>query len=381
MGEIGRGREKAQLRAVIETARAGRGPASVIVRGEPGIGKSALLREFAALAADAGFQVASAPGRNLPDQHLAAADYIVGRLSAAFGEPAAAAAPEARRAPSGELVRELVESVRQWARRTPVAICLDDVAYFDPWSVRWLAGLSEAVPDVPLAIALTGGDFAVADVAPSAAALAASTEHIDLSGLEPDALVAFAAAHCDVTLDEPAAAVCHELTGGNPGLLLALLAGHPGTAPTAEVLRGTAASTVLPDAERRLAGLGGSALGLARAAAVLGPDAEVTQCAELAGLSVGEALPLVDELVGRSLLANLTPLSFRHPLLATMVIGTIPAGTRVALHLKAAEILRDGHYGVTRVAEHLVAAGPLGLKWTVRPLRIAAHQLEREGRH
>ncbi|GAA2267745.1 LuxR family transcriptional regulator [Streptomyces ruber] len=355
----------------------------MIVRGEPGIGKSALLEVFAGLAADAGFRVAfgPGPGQDLPGRPLAVAGHIVGRLTAQPGEPAQAAAPHGHDAPSGDLVQELVDAVRRSAGGSPVALCLDGVAHLDPWSARWLAALSEAASGVPLAIALTGGDFAVPDEPAPAAELAARAERIDLTGLDPAQLGALAAARCDVTLDEPAAAVCHELTGGNPGLLLALLAAHTGTAPTVGALRDTAASAVLPGTERWLAGLGGPALGLARAVAVLGPDAEITQCADLAGLSVRETLPLVDELVDRSLLANRTPLSFRHPLLALMVIGRIPAGTRAALHLKAAEILRDGHFEVIRVGEQLVAAGPLGATWALRPLQIAADRLEREGRY
>lgn len=383
-GGIGRVDERARLRALLDTVRAGRVPASVLVTGEPGIGKSALLREFAASAADAGFQVALVPGRSLPEHHLAAAHHVLGRLPAASGGPADATAQDAhdaQRAPCGTAVRDLVESLRQRARRAPVALCLDDLAHLDAWSVRWLAGLSEAVPDVPLAIALTDRAIGIGDDARPAAALAASAERIDLTGLEPAALGAFAAAHRGVTLDEPAAAACRQLTGGNPALLLSLLAAHTGTAPTAEALHDTAATAALPGLERWSAGLGGAALALARSVAVLGPDAELAQCAALTGLPVRETLPLVDELVGRSLLANRTPLRFRHPLLAAMVLGTIPVGTRTALHLTAAEILRDGHFAATRVAHHLVAAGPLGLAWTVRPLRTAARQLEREGRH
>ncbi|MFF4715158.1 AAA family ATPase [Streptomyces eurythermus] len=402
MDRIGHARERARLLAVIDRARGGRGPATIVVRGERGIGKSALLGEFGALAADAGFRVSAVPVRTRPDDPLGAALRVVGQLAAGSAEPAegtalhrpaSAGEPTAHRpepgdepvphhaAPSEKLLHELVETVCRQARRTPVAICLDDAEHLDPWSLHWLSGLYSAASGLPLAIALTGGDTTAADQDPLPPALAADAEHIALSGLAPQEVGAFAAAYRDVALDAPTARLCHELTGGNPALLLSLLACHTGTAPTADALRDTAASAVLPGTERWLAGLGGAALGLARAVAVLGPRAEITQCAELAGLSVREALPLIDELVTRSLFANRTPLSFRHPLLAGMVISRVPAGTRAALHLTAAAILRDGHFGATRVARHLVAAGPLGLPWTVRPLRTAANQLECEGRH
>ncbi|MGW3466117.1 ATP-binding protein, partial [Streptomyces olivaceoviridis] len=327
---IGHARERARLLAVIDRARGGRGPASIVIRGERGIGKSALLGEFASLAADAGFRVSAVSAGTQPGDPLGAALRVVSRLDARCAEPAEgtalhrpASAGEPvphRAAPSEEVLRELVETVCRQARRTPVAICLDDAGHLDPWSLHWLSGLYSAASDLPLAIALTGGDIAAADQDPWPPALAADAEHIALSGLEPEEVGAFAAAYRNVPLDAPTAQLCHELTGGNPALLLSLLACHTGTAPTADALRDTAASAVLPGADRWLAGLGGAALGLARAVAVLGPQAEITQCAELAGLSVREALPLIDELVARSLFANRTPLSFRHPLLAGMVI-------------------------------------------------------------
>ncbi|MFJ2782220.1 AAA family ATPase [Kitasatospora sp. NPDC087315] len=369
----GRGSELARLRAVVERARTGR-PTTVLLDGEPGSGKSAALAELATMAAEAGFQVAVAKARNSPDTPFAAVEGLLGGLL-----PSAAALP-AQRAPSDELLCELAGLVRAQARRTPIAVCLDDAAHADPWSLRWLSALSESALPTPLVIALSAGDCGSGHEPPLTAELAAGAEHIRLAGLPTAALADFAAARCGVELDEESAAVCHELTGGNPGLLVALLSAHTGAAPTAEEVRATTGPTLLPDAERWLGGLDEPALALARAVAVLGVDAEIALAAELAGLTVGEALAGLDVLVGRCLLANRTPPAFRHPLLATMVVGGIPVGSRAALHLRAAEILRDGHYGVTGVARQLVAAGPLGLGWTVRPLRIAARRLAREGR-
>ncbi|MGK4585819.1 AAA family ATPase [Kitasatospora sp. HPMI-4] len=372
IGAAGREPELARLSGVIDRARAGQ-PTTVLIQGEPGCGKSEVVAALAALAADAGFQVAVANARNLPDVPFAAADQVLGRLLAA---PAQAA----DRAPSPEVLRDLVEQVRAQARRAPVAVCLDDAAHLEPWSLRWLLELSASAFPHRLVLALSAGYFGGGGGPELRTGLAALAEHLTLTGLPASALADFAAARCEVVLDEEAAAVCHELTGGNPGLLQALLSEHIGAAPTAEKLRATAGSRLLPGTERWLGGLGEPALGLARAVAVLGTDAEIAQAAELARLTVADALTAVDELVDRCLLANRTPLAFRHPLLASMVIGAIPVGTRAALHLRAAEILRDGHFDVTGVARQLVAAGPLGLDWTVRPLRIAARRLAQEGR-
>ncbi|MEU8569868.1 AAA family ATPase [Streptomyces pathocidini] len=370
----GRAPELARLRTAIERARVGR-TTTVLVRGEPGIGKSAVLEAVAALAGEAGFQVAAAGARGVPDRPFAAVGQILGRLLATSSAVTAADGP-----PSPELLWKLTELVRAKSRHVPVAICLDDISHLDPWSLRWVLALSGSVFPTPLVIAVSEDDVSPVHGSSPRAELAAGAEHIRLTGLPPAAVIEFAANRCGVTLGEESAAVCHELTGGNPGLLLALLSERAGTVLTAETVRATSGSAVLLGSERWLADLGEPALELARAVAVLGADAEITWAAELARLTVQDALSAIDELVDRCLLANRTPLTFRHPLLATMVVGAIPVGTRTALHLRAAEILRDGHFGMTGVARQLVAAGPLGLDWAVRPMRIAARQLAREGR-
>lgn len=371
-GLTGRGTELARLRAVIDRARTGR-PTTVLTRGEPGVGKSAVLAAVAALAADSGFRVVVAGARDVPRVPFAAAEHALRQLLRTA--PAAVSA-----APSPELLNRHVGLLRAQAEHTPVALCLDDMTHADPWSLRWLLALSESAYPTRLLIAVSSGDTGGGPERPWPAELAAGAEPVDLVGLPESALPGFAATRCGVTLDGDAAAVCHELTGGNPSLLLALLAGRAGTEPTAEELRAAAGAAVLSGADRWLGGLSEPALALARAVAVLGADAEITQAAELAQLTVQDALPPLDELVHRCVLANRTPLVFRHPLLAAMVINGLPIGTRAALHLRAAEILRGGHFGVTSIARQLVAAGPLGLDWTVRPLRIAARRLSQEGR-
>ncbi|MCS0638970.1 helix-turn-helix transcriptional regulator [Streptomyces sp. LP05-1] len=439
---VGRAAELERLRELLERARAG-WPVTVVVRGEPGAGKSALLEALAGLAAREGFRVVAAGARGLSARPYAAADELLGRLPggggvpvpgefcgfmagarAVYGESPASGESRENRwsghggapgpgepgdgAPGGRNPADGADGapgartpgdgprtpadggdgglearagrLREAVGRGPVAVVLDDADGADPRSLRWLAAPAGPGGAVPLLVALAG-DGGPGRTAPPGA------EHLDLDGLSAEALAELAAVRHGMVLDDEAARVCRELTGGNPGLALALLslpATRTGAAPdhvlTAGELREATGAAELPGAGRWLDGLGAHALAVARAVAVLGADAEIAQTAELAGLPVRETLSAVDELVGRCLLANRTPLAFRHPLLAAMVIGGVPAGTRAALHLRAAEILRDGDFGVTRVAGQLVAAGPLGQEWTVRPLRLAARQLAQEGK-
>ncbi|MGW2026222.1 LuxR C-terminal-related transcriptional regulator [Streptomyces decoyicus] len=386
LGEIGRRSETMRLRAVLEQSRRERGPVVAVVRGEPGAGKSTLLDAFRVQASAAGFRVAVARGTGAEDRPYSTANRLIAQLRADDGK----LVEVQHRTPSGNDLGGLVAAVPT-EQDTPVALCVDDMAQVDSWSLRWLLELSRTLPPAPLAIVLTvricgAGAGAVSGPANGSpdepgTTLLAAAEPIDLPGLRTHDLAEAAAARCRVRLDTRTAAVCREFTGGNPALLHALLAPHTGSAPTADALRATAASGALTGADRWLVPLSTSALALARAVAVLGGGAEVVDSAELAHLTVEEALGAVDQLVEACLLANHTPLAFRHPLLETMALGRIAAGTRTALHLRAAALLRDRQAATTTVAHHLAAAGPLGEEWAMRCLWRAARQLEQEGRH
>ncbi|MFH8629061.1 LuxR C-terminal-related transcriptional regulator [Streptomyces lydicus] len=384
LGEIGRGSETARLRALLDQSRRGRGAVDLtVVRGEPGAGKSALLDAFGEEAAAAGFRVAAVRGRGLGERPYAAVHRLIAQLRPGDGQFLA----DQYCTPDGDPVQGWA-AVVQTGRKTPIAVCVDDVARVDNWSLRWLLDLSRTVPPMPLAIVLTAttcgaGAWAAATNGTSHApvsVLLTAAEPIDMPGLRTEDLPEAAAARCGVVLDARTAAVCGDLTGGNPALLHALLAPHSDSAPTEDALRATVASGALTGADRWLAPLGTPALALARAVAVLGGGAEVAVSAELAHLTVEEALAAVDQLVDACVLANRTPLAFRHPLLEAMVLGSIAAGTRTALHLRAAALLRDRQAEATSVAHHLLATGPVGEEWAKRCLRLAARQLEQEGR-
>ncbi|MEU7057399.1 LuxR family transcriptional regulator [Streptomyces sp. NPDC046197] len=373
-GLHGRETEMARLIALIESAAAGI-PAVVVVRGEPGIGKSALLGAFGRLAADTGFQVGAAPVRRTPDRPLATAEVALTSLESTHRARTGAESP-----PAARLLDELLDRFAAHTARGPVLLCLDDAPRMDEWSTRWLRAVSEAEWPSPSIIALSETAVDVGLGQPPVGELAWRAEQLDLGGLSPAALVQLAAARQKTALGEESAAVCHELTGGNPRLLLSLLDGHAGGAPTAGELRAAGERAALPGSARWLGGLGPDALALAQAVAVLDQDAEISLAAQLAELTPEQTLPPLDELVRHGVLANRTPLTFRHPLLGNMVRGAIPVGSRTALHLRAAEILRDGHFDATKVARHLMAAGPMDLNWTLRPLMAAARRLARAGR-
>ena len=129
----------------------------------------------------------------------------------------------------------------------------------------------------------------------------------------------------------------------------------------------------------RLGRLGGEAVALARAVAVLGAGAEVALAARLADLDPAAAELAADRLAAAQILAPVRPLEFFHPLLAAAVREDIAPGALRIAHRRAAELTnREGDGSLARVAAHLFASGPANDPWVVQRLRDAAHDaLER----
>ncbi len=335
----GRAVETAHLREWTESARVA-GPVVAIVRGEPGVGKSAVLDALAELASADGFRV-----------------HRIDRTRARFDRPSP-------------------------ADDRPSAILVDDAHALDATALDGLLDCFQAVPHRPLLLVFAASPH-FGDTPDPLAEISLQARQLHLVCLSSAAVREFAARRCGVTLDDAALRLCGELTGGNPALLIMLLGGcgRGDDLVRAEDVRAAAVGAWAPSGgDRWLAGLSAPALSLARATAVLGPDAEVADLCALAGLDAANTLVLLDELIARGLLANRTPVSFRHPLLADLVLARVPAGTRAALHLRAAEVLRGARRDTVRVARHLMAAGPLGASWAVRHLELAARRLAAEGR-
>jgi predicted ATPase len=167
---VGRGGERAALRAAFASAAAGRGLV-VCVTGEPGLGKTTLVDDFLAEPAAAGTPLSL--GRGRCSERLAGAEAYLPFLEAlddllhgadgaaaaqlmrvlapswyaqlaplAAGDAALAPAlAEARAASQEQRKRELGVFLLELARRRPLVLYLDDVHWADPSSVDLLAYL------------------------------------------------------------------------------------------------------------------------------------------------------------------------------------------------------------------------------------------------
>ena len=160
----------------------------------------------------------------------------------------------------------------------------------------------------------------------------------------------------------------HAAAGGNPLLIreaAVVLAAGDGLGPLrAEMVAGSAL--------RRLEQIPDPAPALARAVAVLGPDASLAHAAALADAGAERAAQAADALAAARILDAGRPLAFAHPLLRSTMYAAMPEGERSRAHARSARLLAAAGAPAARVTTHLLAAEPAGDADAVRLLRAAA---------
>jgi DNA-binding CsgD family transcriptional regulator len=388
-----------------ELARADRGfgclgggvGSAVVVEGPAGIGKSELLAAVGAAAQTRGFGVLRARGSEFEGE------IAFGVARQLFEPMIRAASPGERRrlldgvarvgahalgVASGEPPADRFAAIHGlfWlcanrAELGPLVVVVDDVQWVDDPSLSWLGYLARRVGDLPLALVLgmrsgdPGGERAeLVSLADGA------RERIVLGPLSVGAVGMIVRAQLDKDADELFCAACSELTGGNPLFVRELLAaaheqGLAARGESIDALRRIAPAAVGTSVLARLGRLGGEAVGLARAVAVLGAGAEVAVAARLADLDPAVAELTADRLAAEQIFAPVRPLEFFHPLIGAAVLDDIAPGARRVAHRRAAALLEDeGEGSLARIAAHLLACGPAGDGWVVHRLRDAARE-------
>jgi DNA-binding CsgD family transcriptional regulator len=384
--------ELARLSALLGSAQAGSG-AVVAIGGPAGIGKTELLAAVHRFAGDRGFRLLRARGRELE----AGMAFSVVRqlleqpvLSASAGErrrllagPARAGAGAlglaAGDAPASEFaaVHGLYWLCVNLADRQPLLLTVDDLQWVDGPSLSWLAYLGPRAAESSMLVVLTVREGDPRGRANSVAAGAddSSVHRMGLSALSVASVATLVRAELGPAASAGFCSACWELAGGNPLYVRELLTaacteGLSGAEDDVTALRALASSAVGALVLGRLARLGGDAVSLARALAVLGSQTEVGVAAELAGLDPAAAELTADGLAAAQILAPARPLDFFHPVIGEAVYADLALGERRLAHRRAAAIL-DRAGAADRVAAHLLATGPAGEAWVVERLSAA----------
>jgi DNA-binding CsgD family transcriptional regulator/tetratricopeptide (TPR) repeat protein len=374
---VGRHSEMALLTGLIKDVARGRG-GSVLIEGEPGIGKSALVRAAVAEAPEAGCQVFWGAGDEL-GQALPLLPFLDAlRVREPATNPRRNAIVRLLRGEVSTdrgtdvpavLAEQLLALVAEECAVRPTILVVDDLQWADPASITlWgrLAGSARRVPlllvgmmrPVPqredvLALRRVAGDagrhqlagLTAAAVADLVAALAGGRPDDNLLRLADGAagnpfyvteLVAALARGSGLTITEAGAAV---LAGGSvPGSLSAAIADRLGFAA-------------------------GQVRQILQAAALLGVDFAVHDLAIVLDRSVADLIPAVEEARAAGVLVESgADLGFRHPLIRAALYDEMPASVRSAWHRDAGRALAEAGAPADRVARQMLRAvgGPDG---------------------
>jgi DNA-binding CsgD family transcriptional regulator len=388
---VGRSRQLANAQAWIDDLAAGRGR-TLIFEGEPGIGKSSMLRVLADRAESAGCQVM-----------WAACD----ELSQAFSLRPLLDALDARSSPASrrrieDMLRadntpgnriDLSAAAAEWVlaqvdeacATAPTMLAVDDIQWADATTVMTIGRLTRTSHRRPLLLVCTGRPLprrpdilALRRVVPPANLLRLR----GLSATEVASLVTRTVGGSP----SPGLLRLAESAGGNPLYLTELLAAlkragalSPGDGMV-EVTGDRTPDSLSAAIADRLDFLPGTVREIVRAAALLGVSLSVSELAVVSGCDVSDLLPLLDEAILAGVLRDDGhELAFRHPLIRAALYEGMPIAVRAAWHREAARKLAEDGAPTPRVARQLLPAAdeeaPAPDDWAVCWLAEAAQYL------
>jgi DNA-binding CsgD family transcriptional regulator len=374
--EVVRGREAEQkvVRDLLWCAQRGVGGV-VLVEGEPGIGKSLLLRDATGEAAERGFSLVSGAA----DQLSQAIPFFA--LRAVLCEPWLSAGDPGRDRPDAAewSITRIRAPLEQRAATAPVLVCLDDLHWASPVTLAALRALPRDLKRHPVAWLLArsitpqrGADYLFGPLEQDGAA------RITVASLDTDAVAAMLTDAFDAPPGQALAKLARG-AAGNPSLVAELIGGlRDEHAVQVTGGRAVLASARLPQriyrlAQWRLDGLSPRARHLLVTAAVLGPAFRLEDAAEMLGETPATLLPAVQEAMDAAIVtAAEHSFAFRHPLLRRAVREMIPRPARQALHGQYGQILLTRGESAIRAAGHLLKAAHRGDPGSVAGLDTAA---------
>ncbi|HEY7692066.1 MAG TPA: AAA family ATPase [Gaiellaceae bacterium] len=340
-----------------EVEASGRGHV-VLLRGEAGVGKTALVRE-------------------LCDRHAGSVRVVRGSCAPLFAPRPLGPFLEIAESLDGELPSvvehgampyQVVAELADELRTEPTVLVLEDVHWADEATLDVFRLLVRRVEAVPALVVVTYRDDEVDVVDPLRIVLGELTPGPSLSRMRLTGLSRSAVAR----LAEPHGVDAGELyarTAGNPFFVVEALAAGSDAIP----------ETVRDAVLARAARLSPPARALLEAVATVPPRAELWLLERIAG-EPGESL---DECLASGMLrSDSAGILFRHELARLAVEDSIAPGRKLELHRSALAALSDppgGSLELARLAHHAEAAGDSGAVLRFAP--AAAARAEALGAH
>ena len=362
-GVVGRSREQARL--VDFVTKLGERPGALLVRGEPGIGKTILWREGVAAAQDAGVRVlvSRCAEAEMPIPLGAVSDLldpVFAELAEELVEPqrhalAAALGMEtgaARRPDRLALPRALVAAFRQLAKDGPLLLAIDDVQWLDPASARVLSFAIRRVGEEPVGVLTTfRGDAEERD--PLGLADAFQPEafaELTVGPLAMQHLQQLLRQRFEIRIPRAKVAAIHAASHGNPmfALEFARAAEREGAELQAQL---PVPSSLQELVSERARALPKDTLPLLELVSAI-ERPTLSLLAKAFGESRAEALLDDADGAGAVVVGGDGVVHFSHPLLGAAVYFGMPSGRRRAVHLQGAELVDD----LVQEARHLALA-------------------------
>jgi predicted ATPase/DNA-binding SARP family transcriptional activator len=352
----------------------------VLVAGEPGIGKSALVATAAAAAHAQGAwvlygrcdeelrvpyrpfvealgqlvdQLSDSALDTVGDRHLAE----LTRLVPAIRERRPEVGSPQPTDPDTErylLMNAAVAVASEAARHAPVVFVIDDLQWADKPTLVLLRHLLASAPESGITVLATyrqtdvGPDTPLADVLPTLRSEPA-VHHLALSGLTVEDVL-------DLTrADAVLAAALHRETGGNPLFATELFRHLNETG--ADLDAGGVPETVRGLVVRRVARLGDEVRSTLVAASVIGQEFDLALLSNVLDLDIDSVIDGLEQAETAALVQTIAParFAFAHTLVQHSLYGELAPTRRARLHLAIAaaiESLGLGDERITELARH-----------------------------
>jgi DNA-binding CsgD family transcriptional regulator/uncharacterized membrane protein len=368
---VGRDSEIALLTELVEEVSAGRGN-SVLIEGEPGIGKSALVRAVVAGAPEAGYQVFWGSGDEL-GQALPLVPFLDG-----LGVREPSTNPRRNtivRLLRGEIIadrgtdvpaalaEQLLALATEQCTMRPTILVVDDLQWADPATITLWGRLARSARQVPLLLIGMMRPVPMRDDLLALRRVVGDDTRLQLTELTDAAVADLVAA---LAGGKPGDNLLRLADGaaGNPlyvtELVAALTRGSGLTvseAGAAELASGSAPSSLSAAIADRLGFVAGPTREVLKAAALLGMEFAVPDLAIVLGRSVADLIPAVDEACAAGVLAESgNGLGFRHPLIRAALYDEMPAPVRAAWHRDVGRALAAAGAPADRVARQMLWA-------------------------
>jgi DNA-binding SARP family transcriptional activator len=368
---VGRDKELSAIDDALTSLSEGHGLV-VVVSGEPGVGKSALLSELVGRATVRGFASGMAQS---PESAAAAPMWPWAEALRRLDPASDASLPEPSEAPGTHRLFEFVLGrLRQVAADRPVVIVLDDLQWADELTHQLLQLVIPITADEPLLVAVGLRDpfpepcdalMATASVI----ARQGTVQRLPLAGLERAAVASLATAIVAETPADAVVAALWERTSGNPFFITELLrllraehALHDADRMAAAGIPGGARDVI----RRRVSQLPEQASVLLKVAAVVGRDIDARIVEHMTSVDSDELLDMFELATVAGLLSEQLSdpgiYRFTHDLVREALYETLPGLRRARLHARAVDALIAVHGDNTatahELARHAVAAVP-----------------------